>query len=158
MATILELTADIVTAHASNNLMTTEEVLAELQKVHAALKALEAGETLPTEASQQKQFTIKQAFKKDEVICMICGKGFKTLKRHLAQAHELKPGQYRKQFNIPASTPLVAKNYSEARRQAANDRGLGDALVKARATRAANAAAKKAKAPAAPKAAKAKKK
>ena len=39
---------------------------------------------------------------------MVCGKGMKTLKRHISTAHGLKPGQYRKQFNIPAGTPLVA--------------------------------------------------
>lgn len=44
------------------------------------------------------QLTIKQAFKKDEVICMICNKEFKTLKRHLTMSHQLKPGEYRKQF------------------------------------------------------------
>ena len=77
---------------------------------------------------------------------MICGQGFKTLKRHLAQAHDLKPGQYRKQFNIPSSMSLTAKSYSESRRQSAIDRGLGDNLAKARAVRAAKG--KKASVPA----------
>jgi hypothetical protein len=73
---------------------------------------------------------------------MICGKtGFKTLTRHLKQAHELKPGQYRKQFNIPSSQSLTAKNYSEARRKAANENNLAANLEKARAVRAAKNAA-----------------
>jgi hypothetical protein len=75
---------------------------------------------------------------------MACGKGgFKTLTRHLNLAHELKPGQYRKQFNIPSSQSLTAKNYREARRQAALDRGLADNLAKARKVRAENIAAAK---------------
>ena len=147
MPTLLELTADIVNAHISNKQMTSDEMLQELQKVHASLKALESGAFVVPE--QPKQLSIKQAFKKDEVICMVCGKGgFKTLKRHLAHAHDLKPGQYRKQFNIPSSISLTAKSYSESKRQGALDRRLGDNLAKARATRAANTKGKKAPVPA----------
>jgi predicted transcriptional regulator len=44
----------------------------------------------------------------------------------------LKPGQYRKQFNIPKDQPLAATEYVAKRRQIALDRGLGDKLVAAR--------------------------
>lgn len=83
----------------------------------------------------------RKAFGKDKVYCMICGQGMTTLTRHLKTAHGLKPGQYRKQFGIPSSQSLAAKNYSESRRQMAIDRGLGDKLAKARAARAKNKAA-----------------
>lgn len=132
MPTLLELTAEIVAAHVSNTQMGSDEMLQEIQKVYGTLKALEGGVPSQEEPEKPKQMTIKQAFKKDEVICMICGKGFTTLKRHLAVAHDLKPGQYRKQFNIPAKVPLAAKSFSESRRQAAQERGLVDVLAKAR--------------------------
>lgn len=147
MSDLLSLTAEIVAAHASNTQMTTDDLYKEIERVHATLKALESGTSVET-LEQPKQLTLKQAFKKDEVVCMVCGKGgFKTLKRHLAQAHDLKPGQYRKQFGIPSSQNLVAKSYSESRRQTAIDKGLGAGLEKARATRKANAAKKTAAAP-----------
>jgi predicted transcriptional regulator len=80
--------------------------------------------------------TLEEAFKPDEVACMICGKtGMVTMKRHLASAHDLKPGQYRKKFNIPRDQPLAATEYVAKRRQAALDRGLGAKLVAARAAR-----------------------
>ena len=141
MATLTELTAEIVSAHASGSSLTSEELIKNIHAVYSTLKALEEGvttpttETVPTEAPV---LTIKQAFKKDEVVCMICGKsGLKILKRHLQVAHDMKPGQYRKQFNIPSSQALVAKNYSEQRKKAALDRGQGDVLAKARAVKAA---------------------
>ena len=147
MPTLLELTAKIVSAHKSLGTMTTEKLIKEIQDIHASLKSIDSG--LVIEPKQPKQLTIKQAFKKHEVVCMICGKGgFKTLKRHLAQAHDLKPRQYRKQFNIPPSISLTAKSYSESRKQMATDKGLGDGLAKARATRAANTKGKKAPVPA----------
>jgi len=133
MPNLLELTAEIVSSHASNNQMSSESLLQEMQDVFKALKALEAGD-LPQETTP-KQLTVKQAFKKDEVICMVCGKSFITLKKHLATAHNLKPGQYRKQFGIPSSQSLAARSYSAAKRQAATERGLSDVLAKARAER-----------------------
>jgi len=88
--------------------------------------------------------TLKKAFQADQVCCMICGKaGMKTLTRHLAKVHGMKPGEYRKQFGIPSSQPLTAKKFSEARKQMARDRGLADNLAKARAVRAAKNQEKK---------------
>lgn len=139
MANVMEMAAEIIAAHASTTPMTKEELLAELNEVHAALSALDKGET-PAAAEAQEEtapvVTRKKAFGKDKIYCMICGKGFKTLSRHLKTAHDMKPTEYRKQFDIPRSQSLAAKNYSESRRQMAVDRGLADNLAKARAARA----------------------
>jgi predicted transcriptional regulator len=149
MSTLLDLTAEIVSAHAGSTQMTSDELLQELQKVYTSLQALEGGST-PLVGEAKPALTLKQAFKKDEVICMVCGQGgMKTLTRHIKQAHDLKAGQYKKQFGIPGKQPLTAKSYSAARKKSAEERGLGDVLPKARATRTANLKAKKA-APAKP--------
>lgn len=143
MSNLTELTAQIITARAAKKDMSTEELQHEMQMVYSFLKGIESGETpvattteTPVEETKP-QLTIKQAFKKDEVICMICNKGFKTLKRHLTLAHDLKPGEYRKQFNIPSTQSLAAKSYSDSRRKMALDKGLGEGLVKFRAEKAA---------------------
>jgi len=137
--TLVELAANIVSSHASVNVMTTDELLLEIQKVYAALQQLEtAGPT--AEATEEKKapvMTLRKAFQADQVYCMICGKGgMKTLTRHLKQVHGVMPREYRKQFNIPTSQFLTTKNFSESRRQTALDRELADNLVKARAVRA----------------------
>lgn len=139
MPTLIQLTAQIVSAHLSNQQMTSDEMLQELQKVYTSLKApIHIESSTHTEAPK---LTIKQAFRKDEVICMVCGKGgFKTLKRHLTIAHDLKPGQYRKQFGIHSTQSLVAKSYSESRRQTAIEKGLGEGLAKFRADKKKSAA------------------
>jgi predicted transcriptional regulator len=125
--------------------MTTEQLVKELQTVHAALKNMEEGTggistTEPVaEEAKDNTITVRQAFRKDEVICMVCQKGgFKTLKKHLSTAHQLTPGQYRKQFGIKSSQKLAAKSFSEARRKAAEERGMTDILASARAKRMAN--------------------
>ncbi|MDD3847484.1 MAG: MucR family transcriptional regulator [Syntrophales bacterium] len=131
MAELIQLAAEIVMAHASATEMTSEDLQNEIKAVYATLKGLETGDV-----SSKPALTLRQAFKKDEVACMVCGKtGLTTLKRHLAVAHDMKPGQYRKQFNIPSSQPLAAKDYVEKRRQMALDKGLAGNLEKARAAR-----------------------
>jgi predicted transcriptional regulator len=147
MATLLELAAEIVSSHASVTSMSTEELLIEIQKVHAALKSIEAGTEVVVQETEEAKpaLTVKEAFKKNEVICMVCGKGgFKTLARHLKQAHGLKPGEYKKQFGIPSKQPLAARSFSQSRREMAQERGLSDVLAKARETRAAKLRAEKA--------------
>ena len=164
MATdLIELTADIVIAHASVTEMSSNELLKEIKTVYATLEALTGGGkslTLDTSDKGQKTsakkkrgsagplmekaeektaippapaMTIEEAFKPDQVACMICGKtGMKTLKRHIASAHDLKPGQYKRQFKIPKDQPLAAMEYVEKRRRIALERGLGEKLAAAR--------------------------
>lgn len=136
MATLLEMAAEIVAAHASTTNMSKEELVAELSEVYHALNALEKGETVTAEESADAPVvTRKKAFGKDKIYCMICGKGMKTLSRHLKTSHGMTASEYRKQFDIPRSQSLAAKSYSETRRQMAIDRGLGEKLAKARAAK-----------------------
>jgi len=144
MATLVEIAAQLVSSHASSTPMTSDELLAEISKVHAALKSLEAGQAVEGAEEAKPALTLKEAFKKNEIVCLVCGKGgFKTLARHLSTAHGIKPGAYKKQFGISSKQALSAKSYSEARRKMAQDRGLADNLAKAREVRMANIEAKK---------------
>jgi predicted transcriptional regulator len=153
---LIELTAEIVISHASMTEMSSDDLLTEIKAVYTTLEGLQTGEIEISEQEPKKRgrkpkaaaepvaeekpstpqapaMTLEEAFKPDQVACMICGKkGLITLKRHLNAAHNLKPGQYRKQFNIPREQPLAATEYVAKRRQIALDRGLGDKLAAAR--------------------------
>jgi predicted transcriptional regulator len=145
-SSLLELTANIVSSHASVTEMSGDDLVLELQKVHVALQKLEGeggGEVVEKGETKGPALSLKKAFQPDQVSCMLCGKsGMKTLARHLAQVHGMKPGEYRKQFGIPSNQALTARNFSEARRRMAQEKGLADNLAKARAVRAAKLAAK----------------
>jgi len=149
MPTLIELTAKIVSQHAKKTAMTQEQLLQDMHLIHTALQIMQEA-NLPELPGQQPEepkapvLTIKQAFKKNEVICMICNKGgFKTLARHISMVHNLKPGQYRKMFGIKSTQKLSAKSFSEAMAKAALDRGQVDILAKAREKRKSNIEAKK---------------
>ncbi|MHB8764497.1 MAG: Ros/MucR family transcriptional regulator [Deferrisomatales bacterium] len=141
---LLQLTADIVASHASMNELSQVDLLAEIDQVYCKLACLaggavgegfEEGEVIAVGEPAKAAVPLEAAFGAEKVFCMVCGKGMKTLKRHLSTAHDMKPGDYRKAFDIPAGTPLVAKDYSEARKKMAQDLNLADRLVKARAAR-----------------------
>ena len=146
MSNLTELTTQIISARAAKKDMTTDELHQEMLMVYTFLKGVEDGNGQPPaqvslEEPKPVKINFKQIFKKDEVICLICNKGFKTLKRHLSMAHGLKPGEYKKRFDIPAKYALIAASYSEERKKAAIDRGQGDILAKAREKKAAMKAA-----------------
>jgi len=135
---LLEMAWDVVANNDGVANMTKNQILEEIKQVYTGLLAIEKGEdpvvTAPSEESAPA-VSKRKAFGKKQITCMICGQGMKTLTRHLKTSHDMKPGEYRKQFGIPAGTPLAAKDYSESRRQMALDRGLGENLAKARAAR-----------------------
>jgi predicted transcriptional regulator len=143
MPTILEMATDIVKAHVSKSSMTKEDLIKELSEVHSALKSLAAGEAIAASAEAEEEeavpaISMRKAFGKKQIICMICGKSMKTLARHLKTAHNMTAKEYRTQFGIPRTQPLAAKDYSETKKQMAIDRGLGENLAKARAAKAKN--------------------
>jgi len=135
MSKILEMAVEIVSAHASTTTMTKEDLVAELAEIHATLKTMEASDAQAEEGETEQQpvISLKKAFGKDKVTCMICGKAMTTLGRHIRLVHQITPAEYRKQFDIPRTQPLAAKAYSEQRKKMAIERGLGEKLAKARA-------------------------
>jgi predicted transcriptional regulator len=153
MSKLLQMATDIVSAHASTSTMSKKELLAALNDVYAALSTIENGEAsaevppVVEDGAAIPAISKRTAFGKNSITCMLCGKKMQTLKRHLGTAHGMKPGEYRKQFGIPTSQPLVARAYSESRKQMALDRDLGANLARARAAR---GKGKKAEAPVPP--------
>jgi len=66
----------------------------------------------------------KSLSRRDAIISMIDGKPYKTLRRHLT-GHGLTPEEYRERYGLKADYPMVAPEYSEARRAMAKKIGLG---------------------------------
>lgn len=134
MTTLSELTVQVLTARLAKRDMSLEELQKEMVAISNQLKAIDAGTELepvaetPIEQPTPQKINLKQYFKKDEVVCIICNKGFKTLKKHLTQAHNLTDKDYKKQFNIPSKQPLVAKSYSDQKKAYALDNKLGDKM------------------------------
>ena len=68
---------------------------------------------------------ISDAVRDDKVLCLVCGKGFSMLKRHLRAEHGLSEDEYRTMFSLNDDFPLVAPAYSRRRAEHARKLGLG---------------------------------
>jgi predicted transcriptional regulator len=122
--TLITLTADIVSAHVSNNSVAVSDVPGLIQNIHSALSQL--GTTAPEpEVKQEPAVSVRASIKPDYIVCLEDGKKLKMLKRHLMTHYNLTPEQYRAKWNLPADYPMVAPNYAEQRRSLAKKIGLG---------------------------------
>ena len=122
---LVALTADIVAAHVSNNSVAVGDVANIVQRVYGALAGLNAPQQAEGEPEKTPAVSVRSSIKPDHLVCLECGRKQKTLRRHLAAAHGLTPDQYRSDYKLPPTYPLVAPTYSEARRTMAKTIGLG---------------------------------
>lgn len=122
---LIILTADIVSAHVSNNNVAVGDVANLVQRVHQALSGLGAASVEQAPQKKEPVVSVRASVKPDFLVCMECGKRQKTLKRHLQTAHGMTPQQYRSDFGLPESYPMVAAEYAQMRRDMANSIGLG---------------------------------
>jgi predicted transcriptional regulator len=122
---LLTLTADIIAAHVSNNMVTSADLPRAISTVYGALANLSAPVATVAEAAAAPAVSVKASVKPDVITCLECGAKQKTLKRHIGTAHGLSPDQYRAKWSLPASYPMVAPNYAAARSEMAKRIGLG---------------------------------
>jgi predicted transcriptional regulator len=89
----------------------------------------------PAQARPEPVVPVRRSIASDHLVCLVCGKKQKLLKRHLTTEHALTPGQYRAMFELRPDYPLVAPNYAKQRRELALKIGLRRPKTRARSRR-----------------------
>ncbi|MCQ8277650.1 MucR family transcriptional regulator [Acetobacteraceae bacterium KSS8] len=120
---VLALTAQIVSAHVSNNTVPADGLTALIRQVHQALTSVTAVAMEPEKP--QPAVPVKRSVFPDYIVCLEDGKKLKMLKRHLQSAYNMTPEQYRERWGLPQDYPMVAPNYAERRSALARQIGLG---------------------------------
>ena len=133
----VRLAADIVIANSTGKGFTTEQLTHMLKAVADTLEelAIEPGGMAAAERPSSEggiPADWKASIGKNTITCMICGYSGKLLTPHLKSKHKTTPREYRKQFAIPARTPLVSKAYRAKRSKIAKETGIGEKLRQAR--------------------------
>ena len=123
LSDLLELTTEIVAAHAGNNTVALGDLPQLIQNVYEALAAI--GTQLAPAQRLRPAVAVKKSVLPDYIICLEDGKKLKMLKRHLKTAYNLTPGEYRERWSLPADYPMVAPNYTKQRSNLAKKIGLG---------------------------------
>ena len=132
---LVELATELTIAWLSNpnTRVAADEAPAFLRKMHETVSELvngissESSEGRTEDASDQFVPAVtprKSLASKDHIISLIDGKPYKTLRRHLT-SHGLTPEEYRRRYKLKPDYPMVAENYSAARRAMAKKIGLG---------------------------------
>ena len=98
---VLNLAAQIVSAHVEHNTVSVKDLPALIQSVYATLA--QAGVQAPEPEKQEPAVPIKKSVFPDHIICLEDGKKLKMLKRHLHTAYGLTPEQYRTKWGLPAN-------------------------------------------------------
>ncbi|WP_394890477.1 MucR family transcriptional regulator [Mesorhizobium sp. AaZ16] len=126
MDTLIELTADVVSAYVSNNAVPAGELPGLIADIHSGLGRVGGAAREPEQIEKSKPaVNPKRSVHDDYIVCLEDGKKFKSLKRHLMTHYGLTPEQYRKKWSLDPSYPMVAPNYAAARSALAKEMGLG---------------------------------
>ena len=120
---LLELTTEIVAAHACNNTITPGDLPRLIQDVYKTLVVV--GTTPLVPERPRPAVAIKKSVFPDYIVCLEDGKKLKMLKRHLMSAYNMTPEQYRERWGLPADYPMVAPSYAKKRSALAKEIGLG---------------------------------
>jgi predicted transcriptional regulator len=123
LSEFLELTTEIVSAHAGNNSVAVGDLPQLIQDVYKTLVAL--GTTPSVPERPQPAVPIKKSVFPDFVVCLEDGKKLKMLKRHLKTAYNMTPEEYRERWGLAPDYPMVAPNYAQHRSELAKKIGLG---------------------------------
>ncbi|WP_135469329.1 MucR family transcriptional regulator [Crenalkalicoccus roseus] len=122
---LLGLTAEIVSAHVSNNPVSLADLPNLIQEVYKTLATVGAPTTKQEPERPQPAVPIKKSVTPEYLICLEDGKKLKMLKRHLQTAYGMTPEQYRERWGLPPDYPMVAPNYAKHRSSLAKKIGLG---------------------------------
>jgi predicted transcriptional regulator len=124
---VLEFTADIISAYVSNNAVQSSDLPLLISQVHGKLEELIAFQRAHEDKTKEPAPAVnpKKSVFKDYIICLENGKKFKSLKRHLSSRFNMTPDEYRLKWGLPQDYPMVAPNYAAVRSELAKSLGLG---------------------------------
>lgn len=121
---LLNLTAEIVAAHTSNNDVVSADLPKVIQEVYQTLVDINSG-SARIRTGLQPAVAVENSVFDDYIICLEDGRKLKMLKRHLRSAYNMTPEQYRERWGLTPDYPMVAPNYAKKRSSLAMEIGLG---------------------------------
>jgi predicted transcriptional regulator len=115
---------EIVVAYVTRNSVTTADLGHVIEAVGRGLGALGREETKPPMAKPAPAVPVRQSIQEDHLVCLICGRQQRALRRHLNAAHQFTPDAYRELFGLKSNYPMAAPSYARFRSEMAKRLGL----------------------------------
>ena len=123
LRSVAALTTEIVTAYVTRNTIAIADLGDLIGAVGRALGTLGREQAEPVKPPPA--VPVRRSIHDNHLVCLVCGKQQKILRRHLAVAHQLTPEAYREQFGLKPDYPMAAPGYSRQRSEMAKRVGLG---------------------------------
>jgi predicted transcriptional regulator len=120
---LARLTTEIVVAYVTRNTVAPTDLRDLIGAVAQALGAV--GRVQAEPVKPEPAVPVRRSIHDGHLVCLVCGKQQKTLRRHLDVAHRLAPEAYREQFGLRPDYPMAAPGYSRQRSEMARRVGLG---------------------------------
>lgn len=122
---ILRMTANIVSAYVSNNVLGTAQISDVIGETYRSLVGLNNVDDSVAIEPQKPAVNPKKSIFPDYIICLEDGKKLKMLKRYLRTNYNMSPEEYRAKWRLPSDYPMVAPDYAAQRSEFAKKIGLG---------------------------------
>jgi predicted transcriptional regulator len=103
----------IVEAQAGVRPMTADEACEMVKAISDGLMRLAQGDAEPTR--QEPPVDPKRAIRGKSIVCLECGRTFKTLSKKHLESHGLTPDQYRERWGYKKRAPLSCRETAKAR-------------------------------------------
>ena len=120
---LVNLTAQIVSAYVGNNCVESDQLSAIIEQVHASLSDMNirSGNL----SAMNPAVPVGKSITDEYLICLEDGEKFKSLRRHLRSKYDMSPEAYREKWGLPFDYPMVAPSYARQRSELAKQMGLG---------------------------------
>jgi len=122
---LLRMTADIVSAYVSKNVLPSQQIPEVINTVYSSLTGLGSGPRETPAEPLKPAVPIRKSVTPEYIVCLEDGKKLKMLKRHLRSTYNMSPDEYRARWGLPPDYPMVAPNYAAQRSEFAKRIGLG---------------------------------
>lgn len=157
LKSMIDLVTEIVSGQSSQRLLSGEEIATLIRQTYRALKEIEVlesggesseeshgpievqhstpdvNQSVAGEAHGEPMIDPSESIQEDKIVCIECGREFKTLTHTHLKEHGLTSKEYKEKWGIKET--LAAKSVSERRKAQARERNLGEQLMKARAAK-----------------------
>ncbi len=115
---LLTLTSDIVANHALKNTVPSTDLPGLIETVFNTLSGLGAAAAEP---EHKPAVSINKSVTDKFIVCLECGKKQKMIKRHLRNAHDTNPVEYRAKWGLAHHYPMVAPDFAAKRSRIAKE-------------------------------------
>lgn len=127
---LVEMATQIVTAQASSQAMSTEELKEAVKGIFEELKHCARGEMSPADSLAHLIESPHLSIKNDHILCLECGRKMKLLGNKHLETHNMTPTEYKIKYGIKKTTSLSSRNLTHKRKRQAIARGAGAGLHK----------------------------